>query len=208
MPARIRLETDRVILRALTWDDLDDIYAYASDPEVAASTTWEAHKTRDDSREFLGRVMSWYDDGFGGPWGLQLRATGRVIGTCGLAITPQHGRAELGYALGRAHWGQGLMTEVVREVIRYGFEELGLNRIEARCIPTNIGSARGMQKARMTNDGTIRGQVTVENTTGTGFVHIAPGHGMEDYQLGLQNGLPIYSPVDDDGALVAPRGAR
>lgn len=41
----------------------------------------------------------------------------------------------------------------------------------------------------------------VENTTGTGFVHIAPGHGLDDYQLGLQNGLPIYSPVDDDGAL-------
>mgnify|MGYP006214980911 CR=1 FL=1 len=39
----------------------------------------------------------------------------------------------------------------------------------------------------------------MENTTGTGFVHIAPGHGMEDYNLGLQNGLPIYSPVDDDG---------
>lgn len=43
------------------------------------------------------------------------------------------------------------------------------------------------------------GDSFVESSTGTGFVHIAPGHGMEDYQLGLQNGLPIYSPVDDDG---------
>ena len=41
----------------------------------------------------------------------------------------------------------------------------------------------------------------VENSTGTGFVHIAPGHGLDDYNLGRQNGLPIYSPVDDDGAL-------
>ncbi|HWH70455.1 MAG TPA: class I tRNA ligase family protein, partial [Candidatus Sulfotelmatobacter sp.] len=41
----------------------------------------------------------------------------------------------------------------------------------------------------------------VENTTGTGFVHIAPGHGLEDYQLGSRNGLPIYSPVDDEGQL-------
>lgn len=47
----------------------------------------------------------------------------------------------------------------------------------------------------------LAGDAFVENTTGTGFVHIAPGHGMEDYHLGLQNGLPIYSPVDDDGAL-------
>ncbi|HLH52795.1 MAG TPA: isoleucine--tRNA ligase, partial [Verrucomicrobiae bacterium] len=41
----------------------------------------------------------------------------------------------------------------------------------------------------------------VENTTGTGFVHIAPGHGLDDYHLGLEHGLPIYSPVDDDGRL-------
>jgi len=45
------------------------------------------------------------------------------------------------------------------------------------------------------------GDSFVENSTGTGFVHIAPGHGADDYQLGLANGLPIYSPVDDDGAL-------
>jgi isoleucyl-tRNA synthetase len=43
------------------------------------------------------------------------------------------------------------------------------------------------------------GDSFVENTTGTGFVHIAPGHGLEDYQLGLKNNLPIYSPIDDDG---------
>ncbi len=45
------------------------------------------------------------------------------------------------------------------------------------------------------------GDSFVENTTGTGFVHIAPGHGLEDYNLGRQVGLPIYSPVDDDGKL-------
>jgi isoleucyl-tRNA synthetase len=47
----------------------------------------------------------------------------------------------------------------------------------------------------------LAGDAFVENSTGTGFVHIAPGHGLEDYQLGSQNGLPIYSPVDDDGRL-------
>lgn len=47
----------------------------------------------------------------------------------------------------------------------------------------------------------LAGDSFVDNTTGTGFVHIAPGHGLEDYQLGLQNGLPIYSPVDDNGCL-------
>jgi ribosomal-protein-alanine N-acetyltransferase len=76
-----------------------------------------------------------------------------------MALTPQHARAELGYAIGRAWWGQGLMTEAVVEAIRYGFEELGLNRIEARCLTYNIGSARVMEKAGMTYEGTIREQV-------------------------------------------------
>lgn len=154
-----KLETARLVLRAITADDLDDVFAYASDPEVAAQTTWEAHRTLDDSREFIGRVLSWYADGFGGPWGVELKANRRMIGTCGMAITPQHGRGELGYALGRRWWGQGLMTEAVVEVIRYGFEDLGLNRIEARCIPTNTGSARVMEKVGMVYEGTIREQV-------------------------------------------------
>jgi ribosomal-protein-alanine N-acetyltransferase len=154
-----RLETARLVLRPLTMDDADQVFAYASDPEVASWTTWEAHRTLDDSRDYLGRVMSWYDDGFGGPWGLVLKSTGQLIGTCGMALTPQHARAELGYAIGRAWWGQGLMTEAVVEAIRYGFEELGLNRIEARCLTYNIGSARVMEKAGMTYEGTIREQV-------------------------------------------------
>ncbi len=159
-----RLETRRLVLRRLVPDDAAAVFAYASDPEVAAQTTWEAHRTLDDSREFIGRVMNWYADGFGGPWGLELKESGQLVGTCGMAITPQHGRAELGYAVGRACWGQGLMTEAVIEVISYGFEELGLNRIEARCIPPNLGSARVMEKSGMTYEGTLREQVYVKGS--------------------------------------------
>jgi ribosomal-protein-alanine N-acetyltransferase len=153
-----RLETARLVLRQIVPDDADDVFAYASDSEVAAWTTWEAHQTLDDSREFIGRVQRWYADGFGGPWGLELKETGRLIGTCGMAITPHHSRAELGYALGRRWWGHGLMTEAVLEALRYGFNDVGLNRIEARCIPANIGSARVMEKAGMTYEGTLREQ--------------------------------------------------
>lgn len=158
------LETERLILRQLVPEDASEVFAYASDHEVASWTTWEAHRTLDDSRDYLERVMTWYADGFGGPWGLELKSTGQLIGTCGMALTPQHARAELGYAVGRAWWGQGLMTEAVVEAIRYGFEELRLNRIEARCIPTNIGSARVMEKAGMTYEGTIREQIFVKGS--------------------------------------------
>jgi ribosomal-protein-alanine N-acetyltransferase len=152
------LETARLVLRRLTPDDAADIFAYASDPDVAALTTWEAHRTLDDTHAFLERVAGWYADGFGGPWGVILKESGRVIGTCGMAIVPEHRRAELGYALARACWGQGLMTEAVVAVIDYGFATLSLNRIEARCLPENLASARVLEKAGLTYEGTLREQ--------------------------------------------------
>lgn len=156
------LPTERLILRRMTQADAEDVFAYASDPEVARRTVWEAHETLDDSRAFLRRAEQWYADGFGGPWGLVHRQEQRIIGTCGLILTLHHQRGELGYALGRAWWGQGLMTEAAREVLRYGFETLGLNRIEARCEPENFASERIMQKLGMTHEGTLRQQMLVK----------------------------------------------
>jgi [ribosomal protein S5]-alanine N-acetyltransferase len=69
---------------------------------------------------------------------------------------PEHARAEMAYVLARSHWGRGLMTEAVRAVIRFGFERMGLNRIEARCISENAASARVMEKAGMTYEATFR----------------------------------------------------
>lgn len=143
------LQTERLLLRRLTREDAADIFAYASDPEVARLTTWEAHRTLDDSLQYLERVRTWYDEGFGGPWGLVLKDTGTLVGTCGLAVVPEHYRAELGYAIARSCWGQGLMTEAALAAIHFGFVSLGLNRIEARCRLDNIASARVMEKCGM-----------------------------------------------------------
>jgi [ribosomal protein S5]-alanine N-acetyltransferase len=158
------LETQRLLLRKVTLADADDMFAYASDPEVARLTTWETHRTIDDTLATLRRMLGWYDEGFGGPWGLELKEDGTLVGTCGLAVVPEHYRAELGFAIGRRWWGQGLMTETVREVIRFGFAELGLNRIEGRCVPENIGSARVMEKCGMTYEGTLREQFYIKGT--------------------------------------------
>ena len=69
---------------------------------------------------------------------------------------PEHARAELGYVLSRKLWGRGLMPEAVRAVVRFGFGRMELNRIEARCIIENAASARVMEKAGMTCEGTLR----------------------------------------------------
>lgn len=151
------LETPRLILRPLALDDVDDVYAYASDPEVARYTTWEAHGSRDDSRAFVEAQVKAYEDDQIAPWAMVLRETGRVVGTTGfVAWAPQHARAELGYAMGRSYWGRGLMTEAVRAVVACGFTQMGLNRIEARCIPENRASARVMEKVGMRYEGLLR----------------------------------------------------
>ena len=68
----------------------------------------------------------------------------------------EHSRAELGYVLAQEYWGTGLMPEAVRRVIRFCFERIDLNRVEARCIAKNRASARVMEKAGMSYEGTLR----------------------------------------------------
>lgn len=71
---------------------------------------------------------------------------------------PEHARAELAYVLARSRSGRGLATGAVREIIRFGFENMALYRVEARCAAENLASARVMQKAGMTHEATLKGR--------------------------------------------------
>lgn len=150
------IETARLVLRKLTLADVEDVFAYASDPDVAEMTTWSPHESLDDSLAFLTGVQRWYDDGDGGPWGIVVKETGQVVGTVGLSVISWHARAEIGYAIGKAWWGRGITTEAARAALQFGFETLNLNRIEARCLPENIASERVMQKLGMIHEGLLR----------------------------------------------------
>jgi [ribosomal protein S5]-alanine N-acetyltransferase len=152
------IETERLLLRRMRLDDAEAMFAYASDPEVTRYVPWDTHHSIEDSESFLTFAIEGYERGDFGGWGVVLKDSGVFIGTCGLdaGYAPEHARAELGYVLSREHWGKGLMLEAVRAVIRFGFGRIGLNRIEARCIAENTASARVMEKAGMTYEGTLR----------------------------------------------------
>lgn len=79
-----------------------------------------------------------------------------LIGVIGLHLKKQHDLGELGYWIGEPYWNQGYCTEAAREVIRYGFEELDLNRIQARYMTKNPASGRVMEKIGMQREGTLR----------------------------------------------------
>ena len=151
------LETDRLILRKMTPGDAEAIFSYASDPEVTRYVVWDTHRTIEDSRAFLNLTVRGYESGADPTWGIVYKGDHSFIGTCGFAILePEHARAEIGYVISKEYRGRGLATEAVRAMISFGFREMDLNRIEAQCIAENTASARVMQKAGMTHEGTLR----------------------------------------------------
>lgn len=151
------LETERLRLRKLSIRDASDVFEYASVPEVAEHVTWEYHRNISDSMHFLRIMIQQYDEGMPSPWGIVHKEQGRLIGTIGYHVwSPQNAFAEVGYALSKDYWNKGLMTEAFREVIRFGFERMKLNRIEATCKLVNSASEKVMLKCGMQYEGIMR----------------------------------------------------
>jgi len=152
------LETERLVLRPLQGKDLDDLFEYTQDEETARYVTWNANQAIEQAEQFLNYVLSNYEQGKEAPWAIVWKETGKMIGTIDFIhlLLDDNKQAELGYALSRQLWGKGIVTEAVARVMAYGFEELKLERIQARCMEGNIGSARVMEKVGMTYEGTLR----------------------------------------------------
>ena len=161
-----RLETERLVLRALGEPDAPAVLAYASDPDVGTGAGREPHRDLADSLRFIAAVASaphvfgvFEKSARGGEDGGAGTGTGPCIGTVGLAFDETRENPDcmaLGYALGKSSWGRGLATEAAREVVRYGFEELGLDRISARCFAFNARSRRVIEKCGFEAEGVMR----------------------------------------------------
>lgn len=151
------ITTSRLILRPLKMSDAADMFAYAKDEEVARHVMWDAHKTVADSKAFLRGAKRQYRLGLPASFGIVLRQTGRLVGTIGFMwINTDHKSAEIGYSLAHPLWNQGIMTEALSAVLRFSFETLGLNRVEAQHEADNPASGRVMEKAGMRFEGVMR----------------------------------------------------
>jgi ribosomal-protein-alanine N-acetyltransferase len=151
------LSAPRVVLRWLEQDDVPQLYAVFADPEVMRY--WSTAPLTDLAA--AGKLLLDIHDLFRTrtlfQWGIARRADDVVIGTCTLFhLDATHRRAEIGYALGRAHWGQGLMREALAALFGFAFGELGLHRIEADVDPRNEGSIRILEKQGFQREGLLR----------------------------------------------------
>ena len=153
MTARPTLETARLQLRPYRDADIPDLLPLIGTREVAATTLRIAYPyTEQDARAFLALAQEpdkiWL--------AITLRSDRRQIGGIGLRVEPQHQHAELGYWLGVSYWGQGYATEAAREMLRFGFENLGMHRIFASHFKHNPTSGRILKKLGMRYEGCQR----------------------------------------------------
>ena len=148
------LETERLELTEFTEADASDLYEYAKNPNVGPHAGWSPHKDREESLRIIRELFMPNQT-----WAIRKKWDSRVIGSISLEpdrYRPDACSRELGYSLAEECWGQGIMTEAAKEVIRFGFEELGLDQIGICTGEANRRSQRVIEKCGFKYEGTIR----------------------------------------------------
>ena len=138
------LETKRLILRPWREDDAEFLYTYASDPAVGPPAGWPPHTSVENSREIIRKVLSAPET-----YAVCLKENGKPIGSIGFHrndLAERDDEYELGYWVGKPFWGQGLIPEASREMLRHAFEDLGMNRIWCGYYEGNEKSRRVQEK--------------------------------------------------------------
>ena len=153
-----RIETERLILRRFTLKDAVYMYYnWASDPEVTKYLTWPAHTSLKVTRDLLEEWVPRYADGGYFNWVIEYKETGKPIGNISVVkLNENTEAADIGYCMGRAYWGKGLMPEALKAVVEYLFDVVGLNRIAACHDVNNPNSGKVMKKAGMRWEGILR----------------------------------------------------
>ena len=152
------LETPRLRLRELRMDDAPALLALFGDEDVVRYYDLPRFETLADAERQVRDRHAEYHAGKQLRWGITVPAEGdTVVGTVGLhGVERTHRFAELGYATLRARWNEGLATEAVERVVRFGFKDLGLRRVEAFVDPRNPASARLLVKLGFEREGRLR----------------------------------------------------
>lgn len=148
------LETERLKLTMFKMMDAEDLYAYAKNPNVGPHAGWSPHKNVKESKEIIKTLFLPNET-----WAIRLKGEEKVIGSIGLErdkYRPDANSKELGYSLSEDFWHQGIMTEAAKEVIRYGFEVMGLDQIGICTGETNFRSQGVIGKCGFKYEGTIR----------------------------------------------------
>ena len=148
------LHTERLSLRPMHPIDAEDMFDYANREDVTRYLLWNPHPNISYTKDYLRYIQGRYALGDFYDWAIIDKESRRMIGTCGFTrINTDNNSGEIGYVLHPDFWGKGYACEAARCVIDFGFERLGLHRIEARFMKGNEQSLRVMEKLGMRFEG-------------------------------------------------------
>lgn len=152
------IETARLILRPFSMDDAQMMFRnWASDPEVTKYLPWTTHANVDVTKMVLNDWTSHYGEENYYQWAIIPKDLGAPIGSItGVKIDENAQWLEIGYCIGRNWWHRGYVSEALKALIAFFFEEVGVGRIQARHDPRNVHSGAVMRKCGMTCEGTLR----------------------------------------------------
>lgn len=143
----MELATGRLLLRPWKETDAESLYEYAKNPRVGPIAGWPIHTSVENSREIIREVLSAEET-----YAVCLKKDGKAIGSIGLMIGTASNlnlpdtEGEIGYWIGVPFWGQGFIPEAVKELLRHGFKDLGLDKIWCGYFEGNIKSKRVQEK--------------------------------------------------------------
>ena len=141
------LETERLLLRRVDHNDVNEIFALRSDPETMKYIPRPLLKNTEEALAHIDTIDTKIESNEGINWAITLKDNPKLIGIIGhYRIKPEHFRAEIGYMLLPEYSGKGIISEAINEVIKYGFQVMKLHSIEAIIAPENHGSAKVLEK--------------------------------------------------------------
>jgi RimJ/RimL family protein N-acetyltransferase len=151
------IDANRVCLRLITEEDVDALYRIFSNKEVMRYWSTPPLEDRDAAVKLLNEIHEGFRRQAMMKWGIARRTDDALIGTTTLFnLDFDHRRAEMGYGLDRAHWGNGYMQEALRALLGFAFEVLDLHRIEADVDPRNAASIRTLERLGFQREGFLR----------------------------------------------------
>ena len=154
------LKTEKLILRPFTADDVPAMYRnWACDEQVVKFLTWPAHADEGTTREILTSWVENYKDERYYQWAIELKGTDfGPIGSISVTneIDPQIKMAEIGYCIGRRWWHTGVTSRALKAVMDFLFDQVGVNKVQARHDLRNVHSGHVMKKCGMKYEGTLR----------------------------------------------------
>ena len=151
------IETDRLILREIKANDRIELFKIFSSEAVMKYYGMFPYNSIEEADILISRFSKAFDENKSIRWGIELKSEKVLIGTCGFHNwNKTHRRVEIGYELYNKYWRKGYITEAISEILKFGFEAMEVNRIEALVYPENIPSQISLEKLNFSKEGILK----------------------------------------------------